>query len=92
MTLKLFDLAGYDAAAAEKITDEALQYDKLLAPHVKSAEENADYSKMYNPESGEEFIQHSQHLDLKNLLIGLIGEVPEKIIVTEPAFFENLMS
>ncbi len=35
MTLKLFDLAGYDAARAEKITDEALQYDKLLAPHVK---------------------------------------------------------
>ncbi|MFR3683726.1 MAG: M13 family metallopeptidase [Enterococcus sp.] len=90
MTLKLFDLGGYDAATAEKITDEALQYDKLLAPHVKSAEENADYSKMYNPESGEEFIQHSQYLDLKNLLIGLIGEVPEKIIVTEPAFFEKL--
>lgn len=90
MTLKLFDLAGYDAAVAEKITDEALQYDKLLAPYVKSAEENADYSKMYNPESGEKFIQHSQHLDLKNLLIGLIGEVPEKIIVTEPAFFEKL--
>ena len=62
----------------------------MLAPHVKSAEEKADYSKMYNPESGEEFIQRSQHLDLKKLLVGLIGEVPEKIIVTEPVFFKKL--
>ncbi|MFQ7237345.1 MAG: M13 family peptidase, partial [Enterococcus hulanensis] len=30
MTMKLFTLAGYEAAEAEKITDEALQYDKLL--------------------------------------------------------------
>ncbi|MGF2942496.1 M13 family metallopeptidase [Enterococcus xiangfangensis] len=90
MTLKLFALAGYKADTAEKITDEALQFDKLLAPHVKSAEENADYSKMYNPESGEEFIKYSQQLDLKKLLIGLVGEVPEKIIVTEPLFFTKL--
>jgi putative endopeptidase len=90
MTMTLFTLAGFDAKKAEKITEEALRYDKLLAPHVKSAEENADYSKMYNPESGEEFIKHSQHLDLKKLLIGLIGEIPEKIIVTEPAYFEKL--
>lgn len=90
MTLKLFALAGYDAEQAEKITDEALAYDKLLAPHVKSAEESADYSKMYNPENGEAFIKHSQHLDLKKLLVELIGEVPEKIIVTEPAFFAKL--
>lgn len=90
MTMKLFELAGYETAVAEQITDEALQYDKLLAPHVKSAEENADYSKMYNPESGDAFIKHSQHLDLKKLLTGLVGEVPEKIIVTEPAYFDKL--
>lgn len=90
MTLKLFALAGYEADTAEKITDEALQFDQLLAPHVKSAEENADYSKMYNPESGEEFVKHSHYLDLKKLFIELVGEVPEKIIVTEPLFFENL--
>ncbi len=90
MTLKLFALAGYEADQAEKITDEALQYDRLLAPHVKSAEENADYSKMCNPESGAEFVKHSQHLDLNNLLVGLVGEIPEKIIVTEPVYFEKL--
>lgn len=90
MTIKLFTLAGYDSTQAEKITDEALEYDQLLAPHVKSAEENADYSKMYNPESGEAFTQHSTQLDLKQLLIEIIGELPEKIIVTEPKFFTQL--
>lgn len=90
MTMKLFALAGYEADSAEMVTEEALQYDKLLAPHVKSAEESADYSKMYNPESGEEFIKRSQYLDLEKLLLGLIGEVPEKIIVMEPAYFDKL--
>lgn len=90
MTIKLFTLAGYDSTQAKKITDEALEYDQLLAPHVKSAEENADYSKMYNPESGEAFTQHSTQLDLKQLLIEIIGELPEKIIVTEPEFFTQL--
>ncbi|WP_379946592.1 M13 family metallopeptidase [Enterococcus devriesei] len=90
MTLQLFALAGYDAAYAEKMTEEALHFDQLLAPHVKSAEENADYSKMYNPESGEDFVAHSSQLQLKELIEHLIGVLPEKIIVTEPAYFQKL--
>ncbi|MFC4772182.1 M13 family metallopeptidase [Enterococcus hermanniensis] len=90
MTVKLFTLAGYDADKAAKIATEALEYDQLLAPYVKSAEENADYSKMYNPESGEAFTKHSTQLNLRQLLIDVIGELPEKIIVTEPKFFAAL--
>lgn len=90
MTIKLFTMAGYPADSAEKITEEALQYDRLLAPHVKSAEENADYSKMYNPENGKSFVERSRFLDLNSLLIGLVGEIPEKVIVTEPLFFSML--
>lgn len=90
MTLQLFALAGYEAAYAKKITEEALHFDQLLAPYVKSAEENADYSKMYNPESGEAFIAHSSQLQLKELIEHLIGVLPEKIIVTEPAYFQKL--
>lgn len=90
MTLQLFALAGYDAAYAEKVTEEAVHFDQLLAPHVKNAEENADYSKMYNPESGEAFVAHSSQLQLKELIEHLIGVLPEKIIVTEPAYFQKL--
>lgn len=90
MTLNLFALAGYDSQIAEKITDQALAFDKTLAPHLKSSEESADYSKMYNPQTGTEFVKHSHHFDLEKLVIGLIGQLPEKIIVTEPKYFEAL--
>lgn len=92
MTLQLFTLAGYDNAEAERITDEALAFDRLMAPHVKSAEENADYSKMYNPQTAEEFASHSSHIKLADLMQQLIGQLPEKIIVTEPNYFQQLDS
>lgn len=92
MTLQLFNLAGYDNAEAERITDEALAFDHLMAPHVKSAEENADYSKMYNPQTAEEFASHSSHIKLADLMQQLIGQLPEKIIVTEPNYFQQLDS
>ncbi|MGM0215370.1 hypothetical protein IGI42_002964 [Enterococcus sp. AZ109] len=92
MTLQLFDMAGYDKDEAERITDEALAFDRLLAPHVKSAEENADYSKMYNPQTAEEFVAHSSHIQMDKLIEALIGQLPEKIIVTEPLYFDEMDS
>ncbi|WP_429964133.1 M13 family metallopeptidase [Enterococcus sp. AZ072] len=92
MTLQLFDLAGYEKKEAERMTDEALAFDRLIAPHVKSAEENADYSKMYNPQSVEEFVAHSSYLKLDQLLQNLVGQLPEQVIVTEPLYFEQLDS
>ncbi len=92
MTLQLFDLAGYDKVEAERITDEALAFDRLLAPHVKSAEENADYSKMYNPQTAEEFVAHSSHIQMDKMIEDLIGQLPEKIIVTEPLYFDEMDS
>lgn len=67
-----------------------MQFDKLIAPHVKSAEENADYSKMYNPQSFDTFIQYTDKLDLKKLVTGLIGTTPDKVIVTDPVYFDHL--
>lgn len=87
MTLQLFALAGYDATTAQTITEDALAFDRLLAPHVKSAEENADYSKMYNPQTLAEFTSHSHYLAFDQLVPAVIGAKPEKIIVTEPAYF-----
>lgn len=90
MTLKLFALAGVDATAAEKMTDQALAFDQSIAPHIKSSEENADYSKMYNPQKGSDFVKVSKVFDLEKLIIDLVGQLPEKIIVTEPRYFAAL--
>jgi putative endopeptidase len=88
MMVHLFKLTGKDETEADVIVEQAIAFDKLLAPHVKSAEESADYSKMYNPQSFDTFVAHSSELDLTKLIEGLIGTKPDKIIVTDPMFFD----
>ncbi|MBO0432530.1 M13-type metalloendopeptidase [Enterococcus sp. DIV0660C] len=90
MMVQLLELTGKEKQQAEAIVEQAIQFDKLIAPHVKSAEENADYSKMYNPKSFETFIGYSEKLDLEKLTIGLLGTQPDKVIVTDPVYFEHL--
>lgn len=90
MMVQLLELTGKEKQHAELIVEQAIQFDKLIAPHVKSAEENADYSKMYNPKSFETFVGYSKKLDLEKLTIGLIGTQPDKVIVTDPVYFEHL--
>ncbi|MFD0898478.1 M13 family metallopeptidase [Loigolactobacillus binensis] len=87
MMQQLLTMAGYSAADAQLILEQAIAFDKSLAPHVKSAEESADYSKMYNPQSFSEFTAHSSQIDFGRLLPELIGAQPEKIIVSQPKFF-----
>lgn len=90
MMVQLLEMTGKEKSQAETIVEHAVQFDKLIAPHVKSAEENADYSKMYNPQSFDEFIHHTEVIDLENLTTGLIGQMPDKVIVTDPIYFEHL--
>ena len=58
-----------------------------LAPHVKSREEAADYSKMYNPQSLTEFVGHTTQLDLQGWITALLGQTPTQVIVTEPEYY-----
>ncbi|MFV0560151.1 MAG: M13 family metallopeptidase [Enterococcus sp.] len=90
MMVKLFKLSGYETNQATVIVEEAIAFDKLLAPHVKSAEESADYSKMYNPRSLEEFAKYSTHFDLEQLVTQVIQATPDKVIVTDPVYFSHL--
>ena len=90
MMEKLLKGAGYNAAKATDIIDQAISFDALLVPNVKSAEESADYSKMYNPQTFAEFTAHSQTVDLGAVAKQLVGAEPEKIIVMEPKYFEAI--
>ncbi|RRG05934.1 MAG: M13 family peptidase [Lactobacillus sp.] len=87
MMQQLMEMAGYSTADTQLILEQAIAFDKSLAPHVKSAEESADYSKMYNPQTFTEFTAHSSNIDFSRLIPELIGAQPEKIIVTQPKFF-----
>lgn len=81
---------GYSKEEAKKMINDAIKFDALLAPNVKSAEEAADYSKMYNPQTVAELASATDQLDIAAIIKQLIGEEPEKVIVTEPEYFKAL--
>jgi putative endopeptidase len=90
MSIQLLELVGRTPAAAEKIVEDAMAFDRLLAPHVKSAEENADYSKIYNPQDFKTFTAASDTLDLAKMITSVLGVEPDQVIVTEPEYFKAL--
>lgn len=90
MVEALMDKLGYSKEEAKKIIDDAIKFDALLAPNVKSAEEAADYSKMYNPQTVAELASATDQLDIVAIIKQLVGEEPEKVIVTEPEYFKAL--
>lgn len=90
MMAELLSKVGYSLEEGDQLIEQALSFDRSLAPFVKSAEESADYSKMYNPKTAAEFNTYSSTLDLGAIVTGLIGTQPEKIIVAEPKYFSSL--
>ncbi len=90
MVEALMDKLGYSKEEAKKIIDDTIKFDALLAPNVKSAEEAADYSKMYNPQTVAELASATDQLDIAAIIKQLVGEEPEKVIVTEPEYFKAL--
>ncbi|MCC4346744.1 M13 family peptidase [Limosilactobacillus reuteri] len=90
MVEALMDKLGYSKEEAKKIIDDAIKFDALLAPNVKSAEEAADYSKMYNPQTVTELASATDQLGIAAIIKQLVGEEPEKVIVTEPEYFKAL--
>lgn len=90
MMTQLLAQAGYDDARAATIVKQAIAFDRSVAPHVKSAEEGADYSKMYNPRTLDQIAASTSQLDLKAAITTLVNGTPEVIITPEPDYFEAL--
>ena len=89
MMTALFQKMGYDADAAQATVDDALKFDRLIVPWVKSAEESADYSKMYNPRKFSDFANDSRYLDLAAITYSVINGNPKIVILPEPAYFDH---
>lgn len=90
MVKELLTKVGYDDKTADQHIANAKVFDALLAPHVKSAEEAADYSKMYNPQSLAELAGSTDQLDIAAVIKQLVKATPDKVIVMEPAYFKAL--
>ena len=92
MVKELLLKLDYAEEQAAQLIKEAQAFDALLAPNVKSAEEAADYSKMYNPQTVAELAASTDQLDLAAVIRQLVGATPDKVIVMEPAYFKALDS
>lgn len=90
MVKELLLKLDYTEEQAAQLIKEAQAFDALLAPNVKSAEEAADYSKMYNPQTVAELAASTDQLDLAAVIKQLVGVTPDKVIVMEPAYFKAL--
>ncbi|WP_099973955.1 M13-type metalloendopeptidase [Lactobacillus terrae] len=87
---KLLSMVGYDLEKAKSIVEQAKKFDSILVPIVKSSEEKADYTKMYNPMYFDEYTTKSKYLDLKSQVVGQINDTPEKVIIIEPRYVDSL--
>ena len=81
--------AGHAEEEIGKLMADTLAFDALVAKYVKTREEWSEYVKMYNPMKTGRVAGMVKPLNLKKLLLDLLGTVPEEIIVTEPRFFKN---
>lgn len=90
MVKELMERLDFSEEEISRHIENAKEFDALLAPNVKSAEEAADYSKMYNPQSVDELSKSTDQLNIAEVIKQLVGETPEKVIVTEPQYFEAL--
>jgi len=86
----LLEKLGYSEADARETVEKASEFDKSLVPIVKSSEEWADYTKIYNPYDFDDFATKSDNIDLKAFVSGEIDAVPEKVIVVQPRYMDNL--
>ncbi|MGX7329273.1 M13 family metallopeptidase [Enterococcus bulliens] len=89
MSVTLMQELGHTRAQSEALVEQAMAYDKALVDYVKSAEERADYSLMYNPRSMDQVVAYTDRFDLKTLIEKLVAETVETVIVTEPMYFEH---
>ncbi|MFD1454695.1 M13 family metallopeptidase [Levilactobacillus lanxiensis] len=86
--VKVLVLAGYAEDRAKEIVEQAKAFDAQIAPHVKSAEESADYVKMYNPFPLADVDAKIDNLDLTSTIKGLINDVPAQVILPQPTYFD----
>lgn len=88
-TVEIMEKYGYDKEFAEKTVDNTLKFDALLVPYVNTSEEWAKMTELYNPVEIADFISHIKTFNISELIIKLIGTMPEKIIVGEKRFYEG---
>lgn len=89
MVVHLLKLTGCSQSESETIAEQALAFDRSLVPYVRTAEENADHTKLYNPRDRKTVIDYSNQIDFNKSFNEIFDKQVDQVIVTEPEFFEH---
>lgn len=85
---KILDIYFYSKEEKEKLINNTIAFDKMMAKYIKTSVELADYPKLNNPRTMEEVNKYSKVLNFEKIVFELIEAKPEKIIVEQPVFYE----
>lgn len=85
---KILDIYSYSKEEKEKLINNTITFDKMMAKYIKTSVELADYPKLNNPRTMEEVNKYSKVLNFEKIVFELIEAKPEKIIVEQPVFYE----
>ena len=89
-TVKLLTMAGISEEQARTWAKQGIEFDKKLSKILKSTEEWADEVAMYNPASLSDFEAKFDQFDINSFLKQLLPEMPAKVIVAEPRYFNHI--
>lgn len=89
-TIKLLTMAGVSEEQASDYADKAIAYDAKLAKVVKSSEEWADYPATYNPMKMDDFVKKFNNFKIDYFIKETFGELPDRVINTEPRFLDHV--
>lgn len=90
MAIAVLQKFGYDETQATKLVDQAKAFDAAIVPFVKNSEELADYTKQYNPYEFADFLKLTPEIDFATAIPEILASTPEKVVLTQPKYFENL--
>lgn len=89
MLTQLLPHFGYSAEDTDKIVAKALAFDSSIVPYIMSREEQADMKNLKNPRTLDEIAEYSDKFNLKDFIVNLLGQEPEKVNIYTLKFFEN---
>lgn len=89
-TINLLTMAGISEEQAKTWAKNGIEFDKKLSRILKSTEEWADEVAIYNPASLPDFEAKFDRFDINSFLKQILPEMPEKVIVAEPRYFNHI--
>lgn len=89
-TINLLTMAGISEEQAKTWAKNGIEFDKKLSRILKSTEEWADEVAIYNPASLPDFEAKFDKFDINSFLKQILPEMPEKVIVAEPRYFNHI--